>query len=148
MDHTIPRGCWPLRLRLSERAIWQPGAPTLTSTGAAPDREAQVQAPAAPHESTAGLPNIQRRRIRDALVDMQLTEIQLQIIQQSNGPHLIRNVGIRVAALHRRLGELEQRLRARDTVDAGRRGLRDLRQRMAELAEHDPKYDGPERRRP
>ncbi len=53
------------------------------------------------------------RRLSDALANIDLLEIQLQAIVRDGGAHHIRDVGLRISAIHRRLDELEARLRGR-----------------------------------
>lgn len=104
--------------------------------------------PAALGTSTPPLPRTHLRRLEDLLLQMRFLEVQLAVIEQSKGPHLLRNVGLRVAALHERLNELEHELRrrARHIPDARESTSRDLRRRLEELTQHDPHYRGPERR--
>lgn len=104
--------------------------------------------PAAPGTFTPPLPRTHLRRLEDLLLQIRFLEVQLAVIEESKGPHLIRNVGIRRAALHERLDELEHELRwrARHIPNARDSTSRELRRRLEELSQHDPDYRGPERR--
>ncbi|HLQ33191.1 MAG TPA: hypothetical protein VK457_10925 [Chloroflexota bacterium] len=64
----------------------------------------------APRPMACSMP---RRRLRDVLAETNLLDVQLQIIQQAAGPHRLKGVAQRIAALHRRLDALERRLRLR-----------------------------------
>lgn len=88
------------------------------------------------------------RRVSDLLLEMRFLEVQVQMLRDP-GPHLTRDRGLRVAALHQRLDELERRLRsyARERGDDEGASLGELRRRLAKVAAHDPRYSGPERRK-
>lgn len=62
-------------------------------------------------DSVATESSIQFRRLSDLLSEIQLLEAQLQVLREDAGPHLIRNIGLRIAALHGRLDQAEHRLR-------------------------------------
>jgi len=56
-----------------------------------------------------------RHSVGEILADRALAEVQLLVLQQTNGPHHLRNVEQRIAAVHRRLDLLEADLRRRAT---------------------------------
>lgn len=87
------------------------------------------------------------RRLSDILRELGLLEVQLQLFREGVGPHYGRNLGVRIAALHRRLDDLEHELRLRASAlgEDGQASLRELRTR---LAARDRQYGGPERRNP
>jgi len=90
-----------------------------------------------------------RRRLKDLLSELQFLEAQVQVLSESAAAHHRRDVGLRLAALHRQLDELERRIRNR-SISLGqfdRVDVRELRQRLASLAYRHPDYRGPERRR-
>lgn len=76
-----------------------------------------------------------------------MLELQLQLFEEGAGPHYGRNLGLRIAALHRRLDEAEKQLRrhASRVAQDSQLSLKELRMRLAAL---DRRYDGPERRNP
>ena len=90
------------------------------------------------------------RRLADLLAEIPFLEVQLRVVQDSAGPHRIRNVGMLIASLHRRLDALEWRLRvqARAEGEDERATMSEIRRRLAALAERHPSYHGTERRRP
>jgi hypothetical protein len=53
------------------------------------------------------------RRLSDTLANMGLVEVQLRVIESEAGPPHIKDVGQRIAAIHRQLGRLERQVRAR-----------------------------------
>jgi len=59
------------------------------------------------------IPLLPRKRLSDLLAEMNLLDVQLQIIAHEAGAHHVRNVGQRIAELHRRLDNLECDLRLR-----------------------------------
>lgn len=85
------------------------------------------------------------RRLSDILRELNLVDVQLQLFQEGAGPHYGRDLGVRIAALHRRLDDLEQqlRLRARALGQDDKPSLTELRTRLG-ILEH--RYDGRERR--
>jgi hypothetical protein len=93
------------------------------------------------------------RRSMDLLLELELFEVQLQIMHEEAGPHIMRNLGVRIAAAHRRMDEIEQELRRRafqlGLVDAASGPLnpRKLTQLRDRRHGEDPRYQGPERRK-
>jgi len=79
--------------------------------------------------------SIQFRRLSDLLSEIQLLEAQLQVLREDAGPHLIRNIGLRIAALHGRLDQAEHRLRlhARDLNEADQAAISHIRTRLTAL---------------
>lgn len=90
---------------------------------------------------------VRLRRLSDVLRELGLVEVQLQLFHEGAGPHYGRNLGMRIAALHRRLDDLERQLRvcASALGQDGQASLEELRQRLTAM---DRQYDGPERRDP
>jgi DNA-binding transcriptional MerR regulator len=83
------------------------------------------------------------RRLSDALANIDLLEIQLHAIARDGGAHHIRDVGLRISAIHQRLDELEARLRSRAVemspglatlrMSEVRRRLRQMRDRRRDV---------------
>jgi hypothetical protein len=92
---------------------------------------------------------LRRRRLRDVLTETNLLDVQLQIVQQTAGPHRLKGVAQRIAALHRRLDALERRLRlrARDLGFDNNLPMSVLRKQLTQVDPYD-RYKGPERRTP
>lgn len=88
---------------------------------------------------------MQVRRLSDILMELGLVEVQLQLFHEGAGPHYGRNLGMRIAALHRRLDDLDRslRLRASTLGEDEHDSLKELRRRLAVI---DRQYKGPERR--
>ncbi len=97
--------------------------------------EADMLLSVAPRLVACGIP---RRRLRDVLVEINLLDVQLHIIQQAAGPHRLKGVGQRIAALHRRLDALEHQLRLRALqVEENPSGLTsfELRRRLGNMVD-------------
>jgi len=79
--------------------------------------------------------SIQFRRLSDLLSEIQLLEAQLQVLREDAGPHLIRDIGLRLAALHGRLNQTEHRLRvhARDLNEDDQAAISHIRTRLTAL---------------
>ena len=88
------------------------------------------------------------RRLSDLLGDVAIVEAQLHSMRETAGPHRIRDVGVRLSALHRQLDRLERRLRlrARTLGEDDQTAMSAMRRRLALLSEDNPTYRGPERR--
>ena len=88
-----------------------------------------------------------RRRLSDLLRELDMLEVLTLTLRAESGPHLVRNVGLRVANLHQRMDALERqvRARAREFGEEDEATFTALRRRLAAL-ERDPRYRGPERR--
>ena len=79
-------------------------------------------------------------------------EVQLQVFAKTAGPHKNRDAGVRIAAVHRRLDDLESSLRRRAQALGQDSTVRisELQRRLARYIERRRGagvYDGPERRR-
>jgi hypothetical protein len=53
------------------------------------------------------------RRLDDLIVVYRFMQVQLDELNRSAGPHLVLDLGIRIAALHHRLDALERQIRER-----------------------------------
>lgn len=91
------------------------------------------------------------RRLPDLLKDAEFLLVQLVMLHQSGGPHLIRERAQRLGALHRKLDQVERELRIHGeklgvgeglTLGALRRRLAQLTDRRSDARPH----AGPERR--
>jgi hypothetical protein len=79
-----------------------------------------------------------RRLLADLLADAEFLLVQIVLLHQEHGPHLIRGRAQRLANLHRKLDEIEKELRERAAVlglDTSVT-LGELRRRLARLVGH------------
>ena len=90
------------------------------------------------------------RRLSDLLAEADFMEAQLRVLQEPGPSHRKLKLQTHIATVHRRLDELERRLRLR-AIELGeddRGAISQLRRRLATLAKHDLSYRGRDRRRP
>jgi hypothetical protein len=93
-----------------------------------------------------------RRRVTDALAELDFVLVQLITLHSDAGAHHSRDQHLRIAALHRRADYLEHRLRRRaaELGEDDRATLGHLRRLLREQPDRrrggDRSYRGPERR--
>jgi hypothetical protein len=81
-------------------------------------------------------------------MEMQFLEVQLHMIRESGPAHHIREVGVRLAALHQRLDVLERQLRQRAQFEGedAKAAISEVARRLSS-PDRARRYRGPERRR-
>ncbi len=112
-----------------------PYDPCFSGCGPQPRIQTKVGARSWMAEISGG--SILRRRLSDALAAHQFSEVQLIVLNEQAGVHHVRNIGLRLAALHRRLDTLEAELRRHAKVlgEDPTMSVSELRQRLAARAD-------------
>lgn len=88
------------------------------------------------------------RRLSDLVTEVEFLQVQLHMVRDAGPAHHVRNVGVRIAALHQRLDVLERqlRLRARSEGDDPKAAISEVVRRLS-APDRQRRYRGPERRR-
>ena len=88
------------------------------------------------------------RRLSDLLTEVEFLQVQLHMVRDSGPAHHVRDVGVRLAALHQRLDVLERQLRqrARSEGEDAEAAISDVVRRLS-APDRRRRYRGVERRR-
>ena len=88
------------------------------------------------------------RRLSDLVTEVEFLQLQLHVVRDSGPPHHLRDVGVRIAALHQRLDVLERQLRQRAQSEGqdSKAALSEVLRRLS-APDSAASSHGPERRR-